>query len=907
MSPNRPVKIRRPTRGTRSVLAVVVVLLCLVQGASTYAATVPDPGPIACSPRQDEANINELKMPGGGNLKFVEMKILQDNVIVDDWQLCIREQKLQGRRTVDNIECFELGEGLFDLYLSGVRQGTDVSDGPYGFSTYLVRDFNLNPTEAEILLVDENGRALDYLRYCSGSCSASQYWQVDTGCGVSVANVGANTQVLARYPEDGTGDWMSNRETGGPSGPTQGGTNNAAAGAIDHFLITHDGTALTCQAETVTVTACTNADCSATFPGNVQVTLAPNGWVGGNGQTLVDGSADVSLRVTTPSVVTLDVAGSAPPTAGAVQCLNTATGGNSCALTFYETGFVFDVPTLQGCAASPAITLRAVRMDDATQQCAPAFQGARDVGFWASYADPNSGTRQPVLTHNATDFVLSSSGPGVVIPLMFDATGQAAFTIRYADAGQLSLNARFEGAGEEAGLVMVGSDTFVSVPERLAITIDDVNSVCASAEPNCSVFKRAGEPFPMKVRAVCADDTIVMPNFRLDDVALSLTNVAPGLSDGTLGIDSFAFVATDGGEHVIVDQSISEVGVFELSVAAPVGGYFGETVAGSTLTEVGRFIPDRFNLLSAALVNRSDLGCVSSYTYLEENVRLSFDLEALNTAGGRTQNYTSAFAKLALDPNPADQVNYGVTASSSNLTGRLWLMNVAGAFNAGLAQVQTTVALAKTPLPEPPLSPVEFGIAPVDSDGVRTTGYDLALDGGAPTHHRLGETELRFGRVAAENAFGSEFLDLAVPLSVQYYASDALGFAVASDDHCTPLVALNLADADATDLLSIGGGTGPGETCVQDSGVPGVSGAGCTAVAGAAMRIKSPVDAGEHNLWLKAPDTPGAVDIDVQVADWLRFDWDGDGTHDNAPPTVRATFGSYRGDDRIISWREMLD
>jgi MSHA biogenesis protein MshQ len=49
----------------------------------------------------------------------------------------------------------------------------------------------------------------------------------------------------------------------------------------------------------------------------------------------------------------------------------------------------------------------------------------------------------------------------------------------------------------------------------------------------------------------------------------------------------------------------------------------------------------------------------------------------------------------------------------------------------------------------------------------------------------------------------------------------------------------------------------------------------------------------------------------VTVDDWLKFDWfidlNGDGTDDDSniiDPQFRMIFGSYRGHDRIIYWRE---
>jgi MSHA biogenesis protein MshQ len=39
------------------------------------------------------------------------------------------------------------------------------------------------------------------------------------------------------------------------------------------------------------------------------------------------------------------------------------------------------------------------------------------------------------------------------------------------------------------------------------------------------------------------------------------------------------------------------------------------------------------------------------------------------------------------------------------------------------------------------------------------------------------------------------------------------------------------------------------------------------------------------------------------VPGYLQYDWDSNGSDDN--PTGIATFGIYRGDDRIIFWREL--
>ena len=54
---------------------------------------------------------------------------------------------------------------------------------------------------------------------------------------------------------------------------------------------------------------------------------------------------------------------------------------------------------------------------------------------------------------------------------------------------------------------------------------------------------------------------------------------------------------------------------------------------------------------------------------------------------------------------------------------------------------------------------------------------------------------------------------------------------------------------------------------------------------------------------------PGLLSYDLSTLtgaglDFLRFDWDGNGTY-GEDPTGRATFGIFRGDGRVIYTREL--
>jgi len=149
-----------------------------------------------------------------------------------------------------------------------------------------------------------------------------------------------------------------------------------------------------------------------------------------------------------------------------------------------------------------------------------------------------------------------------------------------------------------------------------------------------------------------------------------------------------------------------------------------------------------------------------------------------------------------------------------------------------------------------------------------------------------------FGRVNINNAFGSEFLPLNLPWYTEYYVNAQTGFAINTNDNCTPLTTSNLDLSNAIDNPAAGVMT----INIATSNTTGVV-------------TNNPVVSGVANLLFSVPNQPGYVDIDVNLTGlgYLQFDWDNDGNHNNNPITARGTFGSYRGDDRIIYWKELFE
>ena len=148
---------------------------------------------------------------------------------------------------------------------------------------------------------------------------------------------------------------------------------------------------------------------------------------------------------------------------------------------------------------------------------------------------------------------------------------------------------------------------------------------------------------------------------------------------------------------------------------------------------------------------------------------------------------------------------------------------------------------------------------------------------------------------------------MAVPAQVEYYTSN--GFAINTSDTCSTVTA-TLTDI-GTDTITIGDGSTAGQTCIWDDDAESGA-ANCTFASllpgPIVSQFEEPPVAGIFNLFLKTPGQNFTGDISVSLTSpaWLQYDWDGDGNHDNDPTGI-ATFGLYRGDDRIIYWREVFD
>ncbi|MFM4820899.1 DUF6701 domain-containing protein [Aeromonas hydrophila] len=680
---------------------------------------------------------------------------------------------------------------------------------------------------------------------------------------------------------------------------------------IDHFQLDHSGQALTCNPETVTVKACADAACTTLIKDPVTATLSltptsvSNGWIDGNTVTFSGGSTTVQLRNNTATAVTIGVSGSVPTTKPFSTTLCKAGAGTpsaaACTLNFADSGFFFDVPDTYS-NQSQTVAIKAVKKSDVTKQCVPGFANqSKSVKFWSSYVSPTSNNYNSKISVNSS-VIGTELGSATLVPLAFDAQGQSTITVKYPDAGQMQLDARYDGTGSEAGLVMTGADQFVARPVGLCIT--PPQGICTAGDSSCPVFKKAGDSFQVDIKAmawesandgdICAGNQTT-PNFALPNIALGSTLMAPNPgTNAVLGTTSYNHSAATNSLNSVT-QTVSEVGVFRMTATPPANAYFTYTIPPAQSQPVGRFIPADFNLASGDIVPACNV-----FSYMGQPFGVALDVLARNVSGGQTKNYTGSFAKGSAYLSVANNKDGKSLANRLRSLPSLPWLNGRAALAAGSSEF---VRLSDTQA-DGPYKSLLFGLYMRDNDGDRTLiaspDFNDAVVGncsGASCNARLIDSvpmQVYFGRLLAGTGAGLASAPLAVPLQLQYH--EAGNWQLNKLDQCTQF---SLANQGFTFL-------NPGH--VFDATSRDLSlgnnrkirlGLGSSAPGGASAQATD----GEILFQFANPDIsvriPYRVDLSKQPSQplWLS---------DPATLQGEAIFGSSRGNDRIIYRREVM-
>lgn len=702
----------------------------------------------------------------------------------------------------------------------------------------------------------------------------------------------------------------------------------------DHYLISHGGIGVTCEAEAITIVAHDATDNVLVPPAGTTITLstsiANNGWTlkSGNGtftapnQYSFDGaesSVEFWLRKTTATVaphidIDVDDGVATDKDDGGIE--DPALEFRDAALRFYADGVADSIGTqIAGKFSSvapgaQALELRAVQTNTDTGACEARITGTQTLQMAFECVSPascktaNGVTLVDAIIGGTGDVLQDNpSGAGIAysnVQLTFDNNGIATWRINYSDAGQIRLHANLDipANGSDPAATLSGtSNTFPSVPAGLCVETSDFNAECPSGDGSCSAFKKVDENFNLGIKAVqwqtageadsdfCSGNAIA-PNFQLSGIVLAPNLIAPSGSVGSLGVGSFDFLAGDNGEHVIATQQLAEVGVFTITAVPP--NYFGETIASSTSANIGRFTPDHF--ITAVIANGALQDACTGFTYIGQN--FSYDpldrpivaITAADSLGNTTVNYRDDFVKLT---DPATQIvmpavtedssNFGADGSSFLALG--WTPGISslvannnGMLTFTLGNDVFSYLRDSNSLVAPFVSDIDLKInSVVDSDAITATGMPQTI---SPTG-----IELRYGQLLLDNVYGPETLPLTLTLRGMYY--NGTSFVTNALDSCTAYDSVNLSLSNYQDNLN------SPETVASGSG-------SLAAGIGTAIQLSAPGLGNDGSVDL-ALDLSSATGADLE---WLR--------PEGSDPTAKVTFGIYRGSDFLIYMRELI-
>lgn len=709
--------------------------------------------------------------------------------------------------------------------------------------------------------------------------------------------------------------------------------------SLDHFSISHSERGINCQPEAITITAIDSSGAADTsYTGTINITTSTNNgdWTLGTGAGSFSaagldlGTASYGFNSSDNGTVILNLSDthvetlSINVTDGSIsETTNNAVAADDPNLSFAKSGFVFlyddgSTPTTifpQQLSNKPVdqALLRAITTDTATGVCTGLFSGNVDVDFALQCTDPascSSAVNTSMLINSV--IIAEETLPAdplnytLGVTLNFGADSTAILpSLTYQDAGQIKLHARYDQAGDN---IIGESNNVVFKPAGLCVETQAAASDCSAPITDCSGYVAAGDAFNLTVSArawqadgdldFCAGNTLT-PGFNLTDVTLesALSTGSPGNEDGVLGITTIDLV---NGVWSTTAQSISEVGVFNITATPADNTYFTETANGGISADIGRFYPANFvmtsNIISAACTDAIPATKDFSYMGQPAGVVLGYTLTAYN--GALIPQITKNYSTVALPgtdyvksiqqfvaENLNDGNDYG--GRISGLPSSTWVDGVASFVGSGIFERLPTLTA------DGPYSSLAVGLKFSDSDGGRLTGDDMnaataddcnvALNCDAK---QIGIADIRFGQMKLSNVFGPETMALVMDVTTEYYAGASAGFITNTDDSCSVLSILESPPAVVPPYIDIGSYSGS---------LSSLSASGFTAISSGEGSFTFPaVGLGNQgsalvtyftNSWLLAEDE----DVDMEF---------------NNNPKATITYGQFRGNDRIIYWRE---
>lgn len=696
------------------------------------------------------------------------------------------------------------------------------------------------------------------------------------------------------------------------------------------YLIEHDGNGLTCEPETISIKACANQSCSQLYdqPHTIQM-LPSSGWTDGASVTIpASGQVDAQLSQTTAGSYTLAVAGAT------TTCNGTASG--TCDIEFADAGLQFIGANIgdkfgdqlaEGSFSNAQ--LRAVKNDDSSgsSQCVAALNGQVDIEFSMSCDAPHSCLNAvSTVAGNITDQGYTP------VSLIFDNNGIASLRgLSYADAGLISLKARSQLQGAN---LIVGSSQFVVYPDSLQL------------QTNLPADSAAGEDFNLQVAALGVNGHR-LPNYSPGNIQVQLSRLSPLDDQSVNGILTYAQSSTIS-STMAASFTNSQIRASNPNISVNTGvmafsAYYNEygqvaldirdqdyfshrigTASGgqSAPLTLGTFSPAYYAAAENATTLSSTCAISSEFSYLGKDLAFRLDpeltLTAKNALGQTMQNFFSDENWHWLTTINVSDIAFVDEAFSGQIDyfaqPELIVSNNADQGSRTLTLSQGSVLYSKPESPSAPFSAkLKMHILPnflTDTSFGRRICYQQTYNKGAADDCDTADSlsalddinnvktidvgvagQFRWGRLRIENGFGPENQDMLLSVLGEYYTGE--GFIVNGDDSCTrlPFSAndFNLYDSSGqpTSLIAI-----------LDSDMTLASGR-TLGFEGIRVRNVDNETMGEYRVELKP-----LADQGISWDDYLQYDFKGTESEMGHPSAI-VSFGQFRGNDRIIHWREV--
>tara|TARA_R110002153_G_scaffold27084_3_gene84244 strand:- start:1656 stop:4610 length:2955 start_codon:yes stop_codon:yes gene_type:complete len=696
---------------------------------------------------------------------------------------------------------------------------------------------------------------------------------------------------------------------------------------VHHYRIEHDAQGFTCEAETLTIKACVDENCDTLYDQVTAITLSPSGWDGDD--TLVfTGELTTTLNVTNEGTFSLEKTSANPDVE--LYCFNGNT--ETCDITFTNDGIEFFGTTTANKTIEDQeaetnfsnVNIRAVR--DEAGVCKALLEGPQDIKFIYNCDEPSSCLTSlgdiPINTTPSGD----QSG---ILSVMFAEDGTAPMSfLNYADAGRLALTveADIEGVTITSGTAVV--DVY---PTYLKLDVSPISLL-----DNSSNFK-AGEPFSFIVGAYGALNT-KLRNYEAGTTKLKVERVTPNSISANEGNFKYGdantskiptnlapvFTATspspllfNDGEYRSEKAYYDEVGSIKIDIQD--SDYFGNVIPSKNALTLGDFIPAYYTVTKALPELQNT--CDDTFSYIGETIgfvtgsqpKLFFT--GKNAQNAVTKNYgitAGTFSLSQLDVNNGislfDSSSYSATDSANEVSkGSIPLITTGIADYDGIIEVQIPDTRFKYnkvrsdnttfDIPSPFAASIDMEFSSTlltDKNGVcYQSDYENSTC--LPfTIANITGANMRYGRLVMDSTYGPETESLTVPFRAEYFDGEL--WLVNTEDNCTNIDFTKAGDeiqlTNNSLAALVGNVTSAGDLLM---GVP----------VGKQFKLEAPGAGitGELKIWLNPND------VDVTWPTYLNYDWDGDGFINNINdfPEATVSFGLFRGNDRIIHWREVFN